>query len=200
MKSYSYEEVYEKALEYFGDEISANVWVSKYAMKDSNNRYYELTPNDMHKRMSKEFAKIENKYKQESLADELYNDLSEEGKRYFNNGLSEKTIYDLVHKFQRIIPQGSIMSQLGHKFSIGSLSNCTVVDSPHDSYNGILNSDLELANLMKRRCGVGIDISTLRPEGANVSNAAGSSTGAISFMERFSNTTNEVSQNGRRGA
>ena len=199
MKNYSYEEVYEKALEYFRDEISANVWVSKYAMKDSNGRYYELTPTDMHKRMAKEFANIEKNYSYD-LTDELYNALSLEGQKYYREGLSDKKIFKLIDKFERIIPQGSVMSQLGHKFSIGSLSNCTVVDSPYDSYNGILNSDLELANLMKRRCGVGIDISTLRPDGAAVSNAAGSSTGAVSFMERFSNTTNEVSQNGRRGA
>ena len=200
MKKYTYEEVYEKAFDYFKDEIAANVWVSKYAMKDSDNNYYELTPDDMHKRLAVEFGKVENNYKNKEISEELYNNLSEEGKKYYKNGLSENKIFDLIKKFERIIPQGSVMSQLGHKFSIGSLSNCTVIDSPYDSYNGILNSDLELANLMKRRCGVGVDISTLRPDGAAVSNAAGSSTGAVSFMERYSNTTEEVSQNGRRGA
>jgi ribonucleoside-diphosphate reductase alpha chain len=202
MNKYTYDQAYEKALEYFNDEIAANVWVSKYAMKDSDGNYYELTPNDMHKRLAKGFNKIDTNYRSLDLKleAELYNDLSEEGKKFYNNGLSEDKIFELIEKFGRIIPQGSVMSQLGHQFSIGSLSNCTVVGSPHDSYNGILHTDLQLANLMKRRAGVGVDLSTLRPDGAAVSNAAGSSTGAVSFMNRYSHTTNEVSQNGRRGA
>ena len=196
----NYDEVFKYSYEYFNDEIATNVWISKYSMKDSEGNFYEKTPDEMHRRMAKEFARIESNYKMKTIDDNSFNNLSEMGKMYYKNNLNEEKIYDLFKGFKRIIPQGSVMSQLGHKFSIGSLSNCTVVDSPYDSYNGIINSDLELANLMKRRCGVGIDISTLRPEGASVSNAAGSSTGAVSFMDRFSNTTNEVSQNGRRGA
>lgn len=175
-----------------GDELAATVWLSKYATKG------DKTPDDMHKRMAKEFAKIENEYLSEiGISAVQFNDLSKYGKN--RDDLTENSIYSLFKDFKYIIPQGSIMSQLGSKV-IGSLSNCFVVESPKDSYGGIFNSDQQLAQLMKRRGGVGIDISTLRPLGAKTSNVAQSSTGAVSFMHRFSNTTREVAQNGRRGA
>lgn len=200
MNKYTYEEVFEAASEYFGDEIAANVWINKYAMSDGAGNYYEKTPDDMFKRMAHEFAKIEKTYTKR-IPQHLYDELSDIGKKYYGHGGMSKTqIYEFFKDFARVIPQGSVMSQLGNRFSIGSLSNCTVIDSPVDSYNGIVLADLSLANLMKRRCGVGLDISTLRPANAKVSNAANTSTGAVSFMERFSNTTKEVSQNGRRGA
>lgn len=181
-----------KLLEYFkGDELAANVWQAKYAQEG------EETPDDMHKRMAKEFAKVENDYSKNILNNRTLEKLSDYGKS--RDFLSENKIYNLFKNFKYIIPQGSIMSQLGAK-SIGSLSNCFVVGQPEDSYGGIFQKDEELAQLMKRRGGVGIDISTLRPEGTATSNAAKSSTGAVSFMHRFSNTTREVAQNGRRGA
>jgi len=155
-----------------GDELAAKVWYDKYRHDG------ESTPLDMHKRMAKEFARIESNYK---------------------NPLSEDEILSYLIDFKHIIPQGSIMSGLGSN-KIVSLSNCTVIDSPFDSYGGIFSTDEELAQLMKRRCGVGVDISTLRYNGSNVKNAAGTSSGAVSFLKRFSNTTNEVAQDGRRGA
>ena len=196
---YSYDEVFQSAYDYFKDEIATNVWIEKYAMQDQDGFYLEKSPKDMFKRMSQEFARIERQYN-ELLNTEEYNSLSEFGKSFYKNGLTEDKIYNLFDGFQRIIPQGSVMSQLGHKHSLGSLSNCTVVNSPHDSYNGIIMTDLELANLFKRRAGVGVDISTLRPDGASVTNTAKTSTGGVSFMERYSNTTKEVAQFGRRGA
>lgn len=200
MNKYTYEEVFDAATIYFNDEIAANVWINKYAMSDGVGNYYEKTPDDMFKRMAHEFAKIEKTYSKQ-IPQYLYDALSDMGKTYYGQGGMSKTqIYEFFKDFERVIPQGSVMSQLGNTFSIGSLSNCTVIDSPKDSYNGIILADLSLANLMKRRCGVGLDISTLRPANAKVSNAANTSTGAVSFMERFSNTTKEVSQNGRRGA
>lgn len=179
-------------LNYFnGDDLAANVWQSKYAQEG------EKTPDDMHRRLAKEFARIEEKYKlEEPLKDRLQN-LSSYGQK--RDSLSEESIYNLFKDFKYIVPQGSIMSQLGSK-SIGSLSNCFVIGQPEDSYGGIFQKDEEMAQLMKRRGGVGLDISTLRPKDTRVSNAAKSTTGAISFMHRFSNTTNEVAQNGRRGA
>lgn len=161
-------------LEYFkGDELAAKVWKDKYAME------VEVTPLDMHIRLAKQFAKAEKQYK---------------------NPINEETILKLLKDFKYIIPQGSVMFGLGNKDVKASLSNCVVVDSPHDSYGGIMKTDEELAQLMKRRCGVGVDISTLRPKNAIVNNAAKTSTGAVSFMDRFSNTTREVAQDGRRGA
>lgn len=182
----------DKLKEYFkGDELAASVWEGKYANEG------EETPDDMHKRLAKEFGRIEiqNHYEKGSSA---YNNkhglLSDYGKsREF---LSEDKIYGLFKDFKYIVPQGSIMSQLGVE-SIGALSNCFVIGQPEDSYGGIFEKDEQMAQLMKRRGGVGIDISTLRPEGTLTSNAAKSSTGAISFMHRFSNTTREVAQNGR---
>ena len=185
-------------LDYFkGDELAASVWAGKYQIEG------EETPDDMHKRMAKEFARIEEKYIEEEKED--YEDASfnlEIMSDYalIREPLTEERIYDLFRNFGYIIPQGSIMSMLGNKAKVGSLSNCFVVGQPHDSYGGIMQKDEQLTQLMKRRGGVGIDISTLRPDSVAVSNAAGSSTGAVSFMERFSNTTREVAQKGRRGA
>lgn len=157
-----------------GNELAANVWYDKYAIKG-----VERTPEDTIARLTDEFHRIEQKYP---------------------NSLSYREIYDLLKGFKKVIPAGSPIFGIGNKEAITSLSNCYVVDSPVDSYGGILKSDQELAQLMKRRGGVGIDISTLRPAGTRVSNSAGSSTGAVSFMSRFSNTTREVAQEGRRGA
>jgi len=187
----------EKLLEYFNnDELAASVWLNKYADEG------EITPDDMHRRLAKEFAKVEENYQIDEKKD--YEDASfdlDNLSKYCleRENLTEETIYSLFKDFKYIVPQGSIMSQLGTK-SIGSLSNCFVIGQPHDSYGGIFQKDEEMAQLEKRRGGVGLDISTLRPEGVATTNAAKSSTGAISFMHRFSNTTNEVAQNGRRGA
>lgn len=195
----------QELLDYFkGDELAANVWLNKYAQEG------DKTPDDMHKRMAKEFARVDNSYLRgeetfkritedniHTLNDRKYSELSVYGQK--REHLTEDSIYNLFKDFKYIIPQGSIMSQLGAK-SIGSLSNCFVVGQPVDSYGGIMLKDEEMAQLMKRRGGVGIDISNLRPIGTVTSNAAKTSTGAVSFMHRFSNTTREVAQNGRRGA
>ena len=179
-------------LNYFnGDELAANVWQGKYAQEG------EETPDDMHKRLAKEFARIENNYSKKILNNQTLEKLSVYGKE--REFLSENKIYNYFKDFKYIVPQGSIMSQLGSK-SIGSLSNCFVIGQPEDSYGGIFQKDEEMAQLMKRRGGVGLDISTLRPQGTSTSNAAKTSTGAVSFMHRYSNTTREVAQNGRRGA
>ena len=185
-----------KLLHYFnGDELAANVWQSKYAQEG------EETPDDMHKRLAKEFARIETSYRRKeslvTITGENFNALSYYGK--YRDDLTEESIYNLFKDFKYIVPQGSIMSQLGAK-SIGSLSNCFVIGQPEDSYGGIFQKDEEMVQLMKRRGGVGIDISTLRPAETPVSNAAKTTTGAVSFMHRFSNSTREVAQNGRRGA
>ena len=188
----------ETLLEYFdGDELAANVWKSKYAAER------EESPHAMHWRMAKEFARIEYKYQHDleqhvgRVSPTIWNTLSHYGRH--RDELDDEAIYNLFKDFKYIIPQGSIMSMLGSN-KIGSLSNCFVVGQPVDSYGGILQKDQQLVQLMKRRGGVGLDISTLRPSGTNVTNAAGTSTGAASFMERFSNTTREVAQAGRRGA
>ena len=190
----------DKLLNYFnGDDLASSVWLEKYAQEG------EETPDDMHRRLAKEFAKVELNYQ---LTEPLKNSdlefhknrlkkLSKYGQTRRN--LDEKTIYHLFKDFKYIIPQGSIMSQLGAK-SIGSLSNCFVIGEPEDSYGGIFKKDEEMVQLMKRRGGVGIDISTLRPRETSVSNAAKTTTGAVSFMHRYSNSTREVAQNGRRGA
>jgi len=184
----------DELLEYFkGDDLAAQVWLDKYALQG------EKTPDDMHKRLAKEFARIELKNKSEESSKNI-EFLSEYGvNRDFKEEHIEGIIYNLFKDFKYIVPQGSIMSQLGSS-SIGSLSNCFVVGQPEDSYGGIFQKDEEIAQLEKRRGGVGIDISTLRPNMAPTSNAAKTSTGAVSFMHRFSNTTREVAQNGRRGA
>lgn len=187
----------EKLLHYFNsDELAANVWQSKYALEG------EETPDDMHRRLAKEFARIEKKYAKSDFivfGDKNFNpdSLSKYGRNRIDT-LDEETIYNFFKDFKYIVPQGSIMSQLGAP-QIGSLSNCFVIGQPEDSYGGIFQKDEEMAQLMKRRGGVGLDISTLRPKDTSVSNAAKTTTGAVSFMHRFSNTTREVAQNGRRG-
>lgn len=164
----------DKALEYFnGNEMAAQVWKSKYAAPG------EETPDDMHRRMAKELSRV----------------MSRTDPKF-----TEDFVFNLLRDFKYIVPQGSIMSTLGVQGKVASLSNCFVIESPMDSYGGILKTDEELVQLMKRRGGVGVDISTLRPRGVAVRNAAGTSTGAASFMERFSSSTREVAQDGRRGA
>lgn len=169
-----------KTLEYFNEnELSTSVYLSKYAMRDNDGNVLEPTPDDMHERLAQEFYKMEMKY---------------------DNPMSLDYIRGLLKDFKYIIPQGSVMSQLGHKYQIGSLSNCIVLPKLYDSYGGIMYADQQLTQLMKRRCGVGSDLSTIRPQKSKVTNSAGTSTGVVSFMERFSSTTREVAQNGRRGA
>ena len=181
MKTYTKQEVIKSSLEYFkGDELAADVWAKKYCLKDENH-YYELTPDDMHHRIAKELARIELKYP---------------------NPISEEEIYLTLKNFERIIPQGSPMSGIGNNFQIVSLSNCFVIgnNGESDSYGGIMKLDQELVQLEKRRGGVGIDLSFVRPSGSPVKNSAITSTGVVPFMERFSASTNEVAQDGRRGA
>jgi len=195
-KIFTHKEVLESALKYFnGDELAATTWINKYAMKNKNGEFFETTPEDMHRRMATEFARIEEKYSGEEKSLE---GLSEYGKN--RKFLSEEAIFELFKDFKYTIPQGSVMSSLGNTNVVASLSNCVVVPPVFDSYGGIFHTDQQLAQLFKRRCGVGVDLSNLRPNGAEVSNSAGTTTGAVSFMERFSNTTREVAQNGRRGA
>ncbi len=194
-KIYSYEEVLNATKEYFnGDELAANIWISKYALRDREGNFLELTPADMHRRMAKEFARIEEKYHTEEKAEGL----SEYGK--IRKKLTEKKIFNYLDHFKYVIPQGSIMFGLGNREVISSLSNCVVVPSVYDSYGGIMYTDQQLVQLFKRRCGVGFDLSKLRPKNTSVANAARTTTGAVSFMHRFSFTTREVAQNGRRGA
>lgn len=198
-KTYSYTHVLEAAKDYFhGEELPAKVFVDKYAMKDLDGKIYENTPDQMHWRLAKEFGRIERDFMQTKLNGNDPSKLSDYGKT--RQILSVQRIYEMFKDFKYIIPQGSVMAILGNQFVIGSLSNCIVLPELHDSYGGILYSDQQLVQLMKRRCGVGLDLSTLRPSGSSVTNAAGSSTGPVSFMERFSNTTREVAQSGRRGA
>jgi len=198
-KTYTYKEVLATSTAYFkGDELAASTWMNKYAMKNKKGNFLETSPDEMHKRMAKEFGRIEQVYHDKTTLNGTAKLLSAYGqKRVF---LDEKKIYDYFKDFQYVIPQGSVMSSLGNKNVIASLSNCIVLPEIYDSYGGLIYTDQQLAQLFKRRCGVGIDISTLRPSGMGVSNAAGTTTGAVSFMERFSNTTREVAQNGRRGA
>lgn len=196
---YTYEEVLVRCLEYFGgDELAATTWIGKYAMKDSKGRFVELTPADMHRRMAKEFARKEKEYLKKLQLNGNAKFLSVYGKNRV--ALNEESIFALFDHFKYVIPQGSVMSSLGNPFQIASLSNCIVLPEIYDSYGGIFYTDQQMAQLFKRRCGVGIDLSSLRPSGMRVSNAAGSTSGAVTFMERFSNTTREVAQNGRRGA
>jgi ribonucleoside-diphosphate reductase alpha chain len=193
----SKEEVLERALAYFqGDDLAASTWANKYALRDPEGRFLEATPADMHRRMAREFARIEAAYGAVPAAKRGL--LSAYGQR--RHRLDEDRIFRLFDGFGDVVPQGSVMASLGDPYRLASLSNCVVVPSPLDSYGGIFRNDQQLAQLFKRRCGVGFDLSTLRPEGAVVSNAARTSTGAVSFMERFSNTTREVAQKGRRGA
>ena len=179
---YTYDEAYKASLEYFkGDELAARVWVNKYALKDSYGNIYEKTPDDMHWRIANEIARIEQKYP---------------------NPFSSQELFDLMKSFRYIVPQGSPMSGIGNNYQIGSLSNCFVIglDGAPDSYGGIIKIDEEQVQLMKRRGGVGHDLSHIRPKGSPVKNSALTSTGLVPFMERYSNSTREVAQDGRRGA
>ena len=181
-KTYSYEEAFNATKEYFnGDELAARVWASKYALKDSFGNLYELTPDDMHHRLASELSRIENKYP---------------------NPMQEDEIFNLLKNFRYIVPQGSPMAGIGNNFQVGSLSNCFVIglDGSPDSYGGIIKIDEEQVQLMKRRGGVGHDLSHIRPKGSPVKNSALTSTGLVPFMERYSNSTREVAQDGRRGA
>lgn len=179
---YTYDEAYDASLKYFeGDQLAARVWVSKYALKDSYGNIYELTPDDMHRRIAGEIARIEAKYP---------------------NPMSESEVMELIKDFRYVVPQGSPMTGIGNKFQVGSLSNCFVIglDGHPDSYGGIIRIDEEQVQLMKRRGGVGHDLSHIRPKGMPVNNSALTSTGLVPFMERYSNSTREVAQDGRRGA
>ena len=181
-KTFTDEQAYQASLEYFkGDELAARVWINKYALKDSHGKLYELTPEDMHRRISKEISRIEQKYK---------------------NPMGLEEIYELLKNFKYIVPQGGPMSGIGNDMQVVSLSNCFVIgqDRQADSYGAILKTDQEQVQLMKRRGGVGHDLSYLRPKGSPVKNSALTSTGIVPFMERYSNTTREVAQDGRRGA
>ena len=181
-KTYTYDEAYKASLEYFaGDELAARVWVSKYAMKDSFGNIYEQSPEDMHWRLAREIARIENKYP---------------------NPMSEREVFDLLDHFRYIIPAGSPMTGIGNDHQIASLSNCFVIgiEGDGDSYGAIMRLDEEQVQLMKRRGGVGHDLSQIRPKGSPVANSALTSTGLVPFMERYSNSTREVAQDGRRGA
>ena len=184
------------SIEYFkGDELAASVWEGKYAAEGENN------PDQMHRRMAKEFARIEKQYSDSQEPWEIRVIKNENLSRYGKERkpLVENTIYELFKDFKYIVPQGSIMYGLGRNDKYISLSNCFVIPSSEDSYGGIFRTEQEQIQLMKRRGGVGHDISNLRPEGTEVSNSAGTSTGVVSFMERFSNGTREVAQSGRRG-
>ena len=181
-KTYSYDEAYNASLEYFkGDELAARVWVNKYAVKDSFGNIYEKSPEDMHWRIANEVARIEAKYP---------------------NAISAQELFDLLDHFKYIVPQGSPMTGIGNDYQIASLSNCFVIglDGSADSYGAIIRIDEEQVQLMKRRGGVGHDLSHIRPKGSPVKNSALTSTGLVPFMERYSNSTREVAQDGRRGA
>lgn len=180
--TYTYNEAFEASKKYFeGDELAARVWATKYALKDSQGNYFELTPDDMHRRIAREIARIERKYK---------------------NPMDEQLLFDLMSHFRYLVPQGSPMAGIGNNLQVGSLSNCFVIGlkGDPDSYGGIIKIDEEQVQLMKRRGGVGHDLSHLRPKGAEVKNSALTSTGLVPFMERYSNSTREVAQDGRRGA
>ena len=181
-KTYTFDEAFKASLDYFtGDELAAKVWVNKYALKDAFGNIYEESPNDMHHRLESEIARVEKKYP---------------------NPLSEQELFDLFDHFRYIVPQGSPMTGIGNDYQIASLSNCFVIglDGQADSYGAIIRIDEEQVQLMKRRGGVGHDLSHIRPKGSPVKNSALTSTGLVPFMERYSNSTREVAQDGRRGA
>ncbi|WP_313111561.1 adenosylcobalamin-dependent ribonucleoside-diphosphate reductase [Aequorivita sediminis] len=181
-KIYSQDEAFEASVEYFkGDDLAARVWVNKYALKDSDGNIYEKTPNDMHRRIASEIARIEQRYP---------------------NPLTEEEVFEAIKDFKYIVPQGSPMAGIGNPYQIASLSNCFVIgnEGDSDSYGGIMKIDQEQVQLMKRRGGVGHDLSHIRPKGSPVKNSALTSTGIVPFMERYSNSTREVAQDGRRGA
>lgn len=182
LKTYTFDDAYQASLDYFtGDELAAKVWVNKYALKDAFGNIYEQTPTDMHRRLAREIARIEAKYP---------------------NPLSEQELFELFDHFRYIVPQGSPMTGIGNDFQIASLSNCFVVgvEGSADSYGAVIRIDEEQVQLMKRRGGVGHDLSHIRPKGSPVKNSALTSTGLVPFMERYSNSTREVAQDGRRGA
>lgn len=181
-RTFTQEEAFESSLEYFkGDELAARVWVNKYALKDSYGNIFEKNPDDMHRRLAKEIARIEKTYP---------------------NPLTEEEIFEVLKDFRYIVPQGGPMTGIGNDYQIASLSNCFVIgnDGPSDSYGGVMKIDQEQVQLMKRRGGVGHDLSHIRPKGSPVKNSALTSTGIVPFMERYSNSTREVAQDGRRGA
>lgn len=181
-KAYSFEQVFPHAVQYFkGDELAANVWINKYAMKDSFGNIYDLTPDDMHKRIASELHRIESRYP---------------------NAYTHEELYEALKDFRFLVPQGGPMSGIGNDYQVISLSNCFVIGQKGqaDSYGGVMKTDEEQVQLMKRRGGVGHDLSHIRPKGSPVMNSALSSTGVVPFMERFSNSTREVAQDGRRGA
>jgi ribonucleoside-diphosphate reductase alpha chain len=181
-KNYSFDEALAESTKYFkGDELAANVWINKYALKDSEGNIFENNPDQMHRRLAKEIARVEEKYE---------------------NSYSEEDIYDVLKGFKHIVPQGGPMTGIGNDYQIGSLSNCFVIgnDGNSDSYGGVMKIDEEQVQLMKRRGGVGHDLSHIRPKGSPVKNSALTSTGIVPFMERYSNSTREVAQDGRRGA
>ncbi|HPE83652.1 MAG TPA: adenosylcobalamin-dependent ribonucleoside-diphosphate reductase [Aequorivita sp.] len=181
-KIYTQDEAFKASVEYFkGDDLAARVWVNKYALKDSEGNIYEKTPNDMHRRIAKEIARVEKRYA---------------------NPMSEDEIFEAIKDFKHIVPQGSPMAGIGNPHQIASLSNCFVIgnEGDSDSYGGIMKIDQEQVQLMKRRGGVGHDLSHIRPKGSPVKNSALTSTGIVPFMERYSNSTREVAQDGRRGA
>ena len=181
-KTYTQDEAFNASVEYFkGDDLAARVWVNKYALKDSEGNIYEKTPNDMHRRIAKEIARIEQRYA---------------------NPMTEDEVFEAIKDFKYIVPQGSPMAGIGNPYQIASLSNCFVIgnNGDSDSYGGIMKIDQEQVQLMKRRGGVGHDLSHIRPKGSPVKNSALTSTGIVPFMERYSNSTREVAQDGRRGA
>ena len=179
---YLHDDAVQASIQYFnGDELAARVWANKYALKDSFGNLFEKTPDDMHRRLAREIHRVERKYK---------------------NPLSEDLLYSVLKDFKYIVPQGGPMTGIGNDYQIASLSNCFVIgnDGTSDSYGGIMKIDQEQVQLMKRRGGVGHDLSHIRPKGTPVLNSALTSTGVVPFMERYSNSTREVAQDGRRGA
>ena len=179
-KNFEYDEAFRQCVEYFGgDDLAANVFLTKYALTDKEGNLKECTPDDMHRRLASEFSRIESKYP---------------------NPMSEEEIYSLFSNFKYVVPQGSPMSGIGNPHQIQSISNCFVIESPYDSYGGILKTDQELVQIAKRRGGVGFDISTIRPKGLATGNCARTTDGIEVFMDRFSNSCREVAQGGRRGA
>jgi len=181
MKIYSYETALSESVKYFdGDEFAASTWINKYALRNEKGELMESNPKMMHDRIIKEILRIENSYDKPILNEEI--------------------LKKLLYNFKYIIPGGSVMSGLGNSYRHTSLSNCFVIEPPVDSYGGICKADQEMVQLAKRRGGVGTDLSNLRPNGSSVTNDAKSSSGLVSFMERYSNSIREVGQNGRRGA
>ena len=176
----TYDKSYKSTLDYFkGDSLAANVFVTKYALTDREGNFLEESPEDMHKRLASAFSSIEKKYP---------------------NPMSESEILSLLEDFKYIVPQGSPMAGIGNNNQVQSISNCFVIESPYDSYGGILKTDQELVQIAKRRGGVGFDISNIRPKGMTTGNAARTTDGIEVFMDRFSNSCSEVAQGGRRGA